>query len=119
MKSKLIKATLFIAVLAVSYVSHAQENEQADNRWFPGLYPMPAVIDEITQGNKTFVANDTVFTFSENMLVRNRGGGVLSRSALKKGLGVTIYISPAAMEAEELEFPITALGILVTGEVRR
>lgn len=119
MKSKLIKATLFIAILAVYHVSHAQENEQTDNRWFPGLHPMPVIIDEIRQGAETFVADDMVFSFSKNMLVRNREGGVLSRSALRKGLGVIIYISPAAIEAEELEFPITALGILVIGELRR
>ncbi len=80
---------------------------------------MPVVIDDIRQGAETFVADDMVFSLPKNTLVRNRDGGVLSRGALKKGLGITIYISPAAVEAEELEFPVTALGILVTGETRR
>ncbi len=119
MKNKLIRASLFIAVLATGFVLHAEEGEKTNNRWFPGLYPMPVVIDEFRQGVDTFVADDMVFSLPQNALVRNRDGGVLSRSALKKGLGVTIYISPAAMEAEELEFPITALGILITGETRR
>ena len=116
---KLIKVILFIVILAGNHGAYAGEDAQANNRWFPGLYAMPVVIDDIRQGAETFVADDMVFSLPETILVRNRDGGVLSPGALKKGLGITIYISPAAAEAEELTFPITALGILITGETRR